>query len=152
MRTVATILFILSAFSASAVEFRNTTWQMSADQVIASEQGSTPSETRASGQVQLVYKTYMDGIAGAITYTLEDDRLVSASYSFKNDRALHVFTRMSKDLQNRHGKPAFQTAKLAVWRLEKTEIALTHLPDNTCYAAYWEKGYFAQMNQLSRGP
>jgi hypothetical protein len=34
------------------------------------------------------------------------------------------------------------------WRLERTEVALTYLPNKTCYVAFWEKTYFARMNNL----
>ena len=145
-RTIAAILFILSTFACFALEFRNTSWQMTRENVIASELGRAISETNVEGQQQIVYRTHKNEFVGNITYMLEKNRLLSASYSFKNDKAMQVFNIMNKELANQYGKPYFQAGKLVVWRLEHTEIALTHLPDNTCYVAYWEKAYFALMN------
>jgi hypothetical protein len=55
---------------------------------------------------------------------------------------------MKGDLTKRNGMPSFERKELVGWRLEKTEIALTHLSDGTTYVAYWEKSYFARMNNL----
>ncbi len=63
---------------------------------------------------------------------------------------MQLFNQFNQELLKQYGKPSFQTEKLVVWRLAKTEIALTHLPDNTCYVAYWEKAYFAKINQLAK--
>jgi hypothetical protein len=147
--TVAAILFIFSTSASFGMDFRNTSWQMSRGDVIASEIGRPISETNVANQQEIVYTIFINDVAGKITYLLKNDRLLSASYSFKNDQSMQVFNIMNKELINKYGKPNFQSGKLVVWRLEKTEIALTHLPDNTCYVAYWEKAYFAQTNQMS---
>ncbi|MCX5841389.1 MAG: hypothetical protein NTY16_08060 [Deltaproteobacteria bacterium] len=149
-RTLTAVLFILAAISSSGLEFRNTSWQMNRDQVVASEQGCIVSEINVSGQQQIVYKAYVNGYAGNITYVLENDKLLSASYRFKNDHHMEIYNYMNAELLDRYGKPSMQTGKLVVWRLENTEIALAHLPDNTCYVAYWEKNYFAQMSQITK--
>ncbi len=122
---------------------------MDREQVLASEKATVVSESIALGLRQIVCKIFVNGFTGSVTYMLENDKLISASVSFRNDRTMEMFNQMSKDLSNKHGKPAFQTGKLIVWRLPATEIALAHLPNNMCYVAYWEKGYFAQMNRMS---
>ena len=144
------VLLILATVCCFPIDFRNTSWQMNQDQVIASEQDRAVSETSFSGQEQIVYKTYKDGFPCNIIYTLDNDKLHSASYSFKNDQSMQIFKQLSQELLGQYGKPSFQTESLVVWRLQDTEIALAHLPDKTCYVAYWEKAYFAQMNQLSK--
>jgi hypothetical protein len=150
LKTIATMILLLSFPGLCfAAEFRDTHWSMSRDEVIASENGTPASETIAFGQRLIVYKVYAGVYAGEVTYMLLNDRLMAASMSFKNDRSLEMFNRISGELSRKHGKPEFQTATLIVWRLEDTEIALAHLPNNTCYAAYWEKGYFARINRLS---
>ena len=87
---------------------------MTRDDVVASELGRAVSETNFEGQQQIVYKTYINEFAGNITYMLENNRLLSASYSFKNDQAMQVFNLMNKELINKYGKPYFQSGKLVV--------------------------------------
>jgi hypothetical protein len=38
---------------------------------------------------------------------------------------------------------------MLAWRLPRTEIALTWLPDRSCYVVYWQKEYFARINGLT---
>jgi hypothetical protein len=91
----------------------------------------------------------VNGFPATITYLLENDKLLSASYTFKRDPDRKAFDFMKLDLTSRNGKPAFEKENLVGWRLERTEIALAHLPDGSSYAAYWEKAYFARINNLA---
>jgi hypothetical protein len=90
----------------------------------------------------------VNGFPATITYLLENDKLLSASCTFKRDMDRKAFDRMKQDLIKQYGKPAFEKDNLVGWRPERTEIALAHLPDGTSYAAYWEKTYFARINNL----
>ncbi len=141
-----TLLF--AAGSAAAQEFRGTTWLMSKNQVIASESARVVSELSQKGQQQVVFKTFVDGLSATITYILENDALLSASYTFARDVDRRAWVAMMQDLTDKNGPPAFEQENLAGWRLPKTEIALAHLRDGTTYAAYWEKSYFAKINHL----
>ena len=145
---IATILFFLSC-SLFALEFRKTSWLMTKEEVIASESGRVVSELSLPGQQQIVFRTLVNGFPATITYLLENDKLLSASYTFKKDTDRTAFDGMKQDLVKQYGKPAFEQENLVGWRLEKTEIALAHLKDGTSYAAYWEKTYFARINNLA---
>jgi hypothetical protein len=139
------LTFLFVAGSAAAQEFRATTWMMSKDLVIASEGGRVVSELSQKGQQLVVFKTYVDGLPATITYILENDALLSASYTFARDTDRRAWVAMMQDLTDKNGPPAFEQDNLAGWRLEKTEIALAHLRDGTTQAAYWEKSYFARI-------
>ncbi len=121
---------------------------MTQEEVIASETGSVVSELSLPGQQQIVFRTVVNGFPATITYILENDRLLSASYTFKRDLDRKAFSSMKQDLASRNGKPAFEEENLVGWRLAKTEIALAYLPDGSSYVAYWEKAYFARINNL----
>ena len=144
------LALLLVAASAGAQEFRATTWMMSRDQVIASEGRRAVSELSQKGQQLVIFKTYIDGLPATITYILENDSLLSASYTFPRDTDRRAWVAMMQDLTDKNGPPAFEQDNLAGWRLEKTEIALAHLRDGTTQAAYWEKSYFARINRLPR--
>jgi len=146
---VAAVALLLAASSAGAQEFRGTNWLMSRDQVIATETIRVVSETTQQGQQQVVYQTYVDGFSVTLTYLLENDALLSGSYTFKRDVDRRAWVAMMQDLAKKYGPPAFEQDNLAAWRLPKTEIALAHLKDETTYLAYWEKSYFAHINHLS---
>ncbi len=142
-------LTIAAAAGAFAQEFRATSWLMSKEQVIASEGGREISETDLGNhQQQVVFQSRVNGFTATITYLLQDDELLSASYTFRRDRDRAAFKAMKDTLQARNGAPAFERHDLVGWRLPKTEIALAHLADATTYVAYWEKSYFARLNNL----
>ncbi len=148
-------LALLLAGAASAAfgqEFRGTTWLMSRDQVVASEGTRVVSELTQKGQLQVVFKTYVDGMPTTLTYLLENNALLSASYTFLRDTDRRAWVAMMQDLTEKSGSPAFEQDNLAGWRLAKTEIALAHLKDGTTYVAYWEKAYFARINHLPPPP
>jgi hypothetical protein len=148
-RALALPALLLAAAGAFGQEFRATTWLMSRDQVIASEGTRAVSERTQRGQQQVVFRTYVDGLPVTITYTLENDALLSASYTFARDVDRRAWVAMMQDLTGKRGPPSFEQENLAGWRLQKTEIALAHLKDGTTYVAYWEKSYFARMNRLA---
>jgi hypothetical protein len=136
------------AWASFAAEFRKTSWMMSEQQVSDSEDTRMVSALTLGGTRQLVFLTKVAGFSATVTYTLEDGKLLSASLSFQNDGDGAAFNAMKKDLVGKNGSPAFERAGLAGWRLERTEIALTRLPDGTTYVAFWEKAYFARINNL----
>jgi hypothetical protein len=150
MRRAWFVLILVSlASTAFAQEFRRTSWLMSKEQIIASEGGSLVSELDLKdNQQQVVFQSYVYGFPVTITYLLQNDALLSASYTFRRDRDRAAFDMMKKDLVGKNGAPAFEQDNLAGWRLPKTEIALAHLKDGTTYVAYWEKSYFARLNNL----
>ena len=148
-RAIIFLALLSLAYGSFALEFRNTSWLMTREEVIASETGRIVSELSLPGQEQIVFQALVNGFTATITYILENDKLLSASYTFKKDVDRNAFASMKKDLINQNGPPAFEREDLIGWRLEKTEIALAHLPDGTSYAAYWEKAYFARINNLS---
>jgi hypothetical protein len=119
---------------------------MSRAEVIASEPGRPLSVRDLPGQEQIVFQTSLGGIPVTITYTLENDQLLSASYTFRRDVGRKAFEYMLRDLTSQKGSPAFSRTDLVGWRLERTEIALAHLSDGTSYAAFWEKDYFRRTN------
>jgi hypothetical protein len=141
------LLFL--AYGCFALEFRKTSWLMTKEEVIASETGRVVSVLSLPGQQQIVFRTLVNGFPATITYLLENDKLLSASYTFKRDMDRKAFDGMKLDLIKQYGKPAFEKENLVGWRPERTEIALAHLPDGTSYAAYWEKTYFARINSLA---
>lgn len=151
LRRISVVLGLLAlAGSAFAQEFRNTSWLMSKEEVIASEAGREVSETNLGNhQQQVVFQSYVDGFKVTITYLLQDDELLSASYTFLRDRDRLAFVAMEQDIRTKNGAPAFEKDDLVGWRLAKTEIALAHLKDGTTYVAYWEKAYFARLNNLT---
>jgi hypothetical protein len=125
---------------------------MSKDQVIASEGARLVSELDLKGnQQQVVFQSYLAGFPVTITYLLENNALLSASYTFRRDLDHAAWDAMKHDLQSRDGPPAFEQENLVGWRMPKTEIALAHLKDGTTYVAYWEKSYFARINNLPSG-
>jgi hypothetical protein len=143
---IATVLVFLCCTS-FALEFRKSSWMMTRDEVVASEPGRVVSEKSDQGRQQIVYRTTVGGMPASVTYTLEKDRLLSASYTFKRDPSRKAFDFMRQDLVSQKGAPSFEGENLVGWRLEHTEIALAHFSDGTSYVAYWEKEYFARMNK-----
>ena len=149
MKTLLVAAALLSvAWGSFAAEFRNTTWMMSEQQVSDSEDTRMVSGLTLGTTRQLVFETRVAGFPATITYTLEDGKLLCASLSFRDDTDGAAFSAMKKDLMGKNGTPAFQKADLIAWRLQRTEIALSRLPDGTTYVAYWEKSYFARINNL----
>lgn len=137
------------AESSFALEFRNTTWLMTKDEVVKSEPGLFVSELNLPGQQQIVFRALVNGLPATITYILENDKLISASYTFRRDLDRAAFDVMKQDLVGRNGIPAFEKENLLGWRLERSEIALAHLRDGTTQTSYWEKSYFARINRLA---
>jgi hypothetical protein len=148
-RALVVFAFLFLAYGSFALEFRKTSWLMTREEVIASEAGRVVSDLSLPGLQQIVFQTMVNGFPATITYLLENDKLLSASYTFKRDPDRKAFDFMKLDLTSRNGKPAFEKENLVGWRLERTEIALAHLPDGSSYAAYWEKAYFARINNLA---
>jgi hypothetical protein len=148
-RLFSALALLLAAGACFGLEFRNTTWLMSRDEVIASEPGKVVAESSLRGRQQVVYRALVNGFAATITYLLENDKLLSATCSFRKDADRRAFDAMKLDMIHRDGSPAFEHEDLVGWRLERTEIALAHLPDGTSYAAFWEKSYFARINNLT---
>jgi hypothetical protein len=149
--TIVTVFLILASGS-FALEFRNTSWLMSREQVIASETGPAVSELKLPGLQQITFRAIVSGFPATIIYLLKNDQLRSASYTFKRDSDRRAFDSVKQDLTSRNGKPTFERENLVGWRTIKTEIALAHLADGTSYAGYWEKGYFAEINHLGESP
>jgi len=149
---VLPLALLCLAFSSFAQDFRATTWLMTKTQVIDTEKTRVISEESFAGQQQLVFQSLVYGFSATITYLLVDDRLLSASYTFRKDADRSAFDAVSKDLIGKYGPATLQKGTLLGWRLDKTEIALTHLADGTTQAGFWEKSYFARINGLAAGP
>jgi hypothetical protein len=143
---LAASVLLLASVTCFGLEFRSTTWLMTGNQVMAAEPGQEPIVRNLPGQQEIEYHVQVYGRPAVITYLLESDKLLSASYTFRKDLDLSAWETMKADLASRKGPPAFQTDTLVGWRLERTEIALTHRADGTTYVAFWEKSYFARIN------
>jgi hypothetical protein len=122
---------------------------MTREQILASEDGNLDSEMEFAGQQQLVFHAQVSGHSGAVTYLLENNQLRAASYNFRNDENRQAYAYMKDLLTGAYGKPSVQKGEMVGWRLERTEIALTYLPNKSCYVAFWEKAYFAKINNLN---
>ena len=122
---------------------------MTREQIIAAEDANVDSEMEFAGQQQLVFRAQVKGHSGSITYLLENNQLRAASYNFRNDENRQVYSFMKDLLTSKYGQPTLQKDQMVGWRLERTEIALTYLSNKSCYVAFWEKAYFARMNNLS---
>jgi hypothetical protein len=142
------LAFLFIAGTCFAQGFRNATWLMTKEEVVKSEPGLFVSELNLRGQQQLVFRALVNGASATITYILENDRLISASYTFRRDLDRSAFDAMKQDLVGRHGSPSFEKEYLLGWRLAGSEVALAHLGDGTTQASYWEKSYFARINNL----
>jgi hypothetical protein len=150
LRTAIAAVFILFlAYGSFASDFRKTSWLMSKEQVLASEDGTLVTERNIAGQQEVIYRARFEGYEGSVTYVLENDKLLAASYNYQKDDTRQVYGHMKESLTRQFGKPALQTDSLAVWRSERTEIALAYRAEKTCYVAFWEKGYFARINKLT---
>jgi hypothetical protein len=121
---------------------------MSRDQVVATESSPILSERTINGQLEVVYRTTLRGYLGTIEYFLEDDQLVAAAYSFTSDSRGELFAYLTTMLTSMYGKPSFQTDNLIGWRMNRTEIALALVSGKICHVSYWEKSYFAKINDL----
>jgi len=141
--------FLFVSLSALAFDFRSVSWMMSRDQVVAAENLSIVSENGFGGQQELSYQTSLNGFAGSLSYTLENDRLVAASFSFPTDNHGELFRYLKGTLIRQYGPPSFQSDRLIGWRMNRTEIALAFLSGRICHLSYWEKSYFARINNLS---
>ena len=148
-RTLVVLALFVITDSSFAQEFRNATWLMSKEEVVKSETWLFVSELNLPGHQQIVFQALVNGHTAAITYMLENDKLISASYTFRRDIDRAAFDAMRKDLIVRNGDPTFEKEDLMGWRLAQSEIALAHLRDNTTQVSYWEKSYFARINKLA---
>jgi hypothetical protein len=148
-KTLVVCALLFLAESSFALEFRNTTWLMTKDEVVKSENGLFVSELSLPGQQQIVFRALVSGLPATITYILEHDKLISASLSFRRDVDHAAFNAMKQELVGRNGVPSFEKESLVGWRLERSEIALAHLRDGTTHVSYWEKSYFARINNLT---
>ncbi len=146
---VISLVLALAAYGSFAADFRKTSWLMSRDEVAATENGMPTSEVAYAGQLQLTFRTQLAGGTGSITYVFESDKLFAASYSFPNDDKKQVFASLRDSLSSSYGPPSLRLDGMLGWRLDRSEIALLYLPDNSCHLAYWEKGYFARINNLA---
>lgn len=149
MKAAAALLLLFLAQHVAASDFRNASWLMSSDQVRSAEGGDPLSATETNGSQQLVYKIFLNGQAGLLTYVFDGDRLVSASYRFRRDQDRSIYEIMKKSAVDQFGSPSVQKDTMVGWRLPRTEVALTSLPDTSCYLVYWEKNYFAKINGLA---
>jgi len=148
MRVLLAAALLLAAYGSFGADFRKASWLMTRDQVIASEDARVDSEREFAGQQQLVFRAQLNGHSGSVTYLLEDNQLRAASYNFRNDDDRQMYSYMKSFLTGAYGKPAIQKDQMVGWRLDRTEIALTYLPSKACYVAFWEKEYFARINNL----
>ncbi len=122
---------------------------MSRDQVVASESATMVSERAVSAEYEILYQTSLNGYSGSLSYTLENDRLVAASYNFPSDLHGELFSYLKGTLTRLYGPPSFQTDKLVGWRMKRTEVALAFVSGRICHLSYWEKTYFAKINDLA---
>ena len=148
-RAFAALALLSIAYGCFASDFRNASWLMTEDQVAASEDTRAAGEVTLPGERQIVYHALVHGFAATITYTLVGDKLLSATCRFTKDPGRAAFNAMKQELLGTRGAPAFEKENLLGWRLDRTEIALTYLADGTTYAAYWEKAYFARINDVA---
>jgi len=148
-RATLSIVLAFLACSSFASDFRKTSWLMSKEQVLASEDGTIITERNIAGQQEVVYRARFEGYEGSVTYILENDKLLAASYDYQKDDMRRVYSHMKESLTRAFGKPAVQTDSLVVWRSARTEIALAYRAEKTCYVAFWEKSYFARINRLT---
>jgi hypothetical protein len=144
-------LVLLATQALAAADFRSTSWLMTRDQVTAAEGGPAIPMGDQGGRQQLLFKTYVDGKSCSITYYFENDALVSASYSFRADTNREAYEVMKKRITGGYGAPSMEKDAMLAWRLPRTEIALTWLPDTSSYVVYWQKEYFARINGLAAG-
>ena len=148
-KVIGAIVFLFLAYGSFASDFRKTSWLMSKDQVLASEDGRLVTERNIAGQQEVIYRARFEGYEGSITYVLENNKLLAASYNYQKDDTRQVFSHMKESLTRQFGAPALQTDSLAVWRSARTEVALAYRAEKTCYVAFWEKAYFARINNLT---
>ncbi len=153
MRTpVWSAVFLIVCCSAFSADFRSVSWMMTRDQVVDAERGAIVSERALSGQREILYQTTLNGYAGSLSYTLEDDRLVAAAYNFPGDYRAELFGSLKETLTRLYGPPSFQSDRLVGWRMNRTEVALAFVSGRVCHLSYWEKSYFARINDLSSPP
>ena len=95
-KVCAAFAFLCLASSCFALEFRNTSWMMTGTDVIASETSRVVSEESYSNQRQIVFRSVVNGYTATITYLLEDDKLLSASYTFAKDLSSRAFEAMKR--------------------------------------------------------
>lgn len=148
----AALVFVVSLIVVpclAALDFRSASWLMSSEQVQAAEGGTPLSAVAKNGAETLVYRIYLGGKPGTLTYFLDANSLVAGSYTFGRDGDLSLYASMKKNLVAQFGPPAVQTGSMAAWRLPRTEVALASLPDKSCYVVYWEKDYFLKVNGLA---
>jgi hypothetical protein len=150
-RLLTATILVLLGFAAFALEFRKTSWMMSRGEVMAAEPGTPVSDVNQSGQNQITFLADAHGFPARITYVLENGKLLAGFCEIVKDADRRAFEALKKELVGQKGAPSFQKTDLVGWRLERTEIALSHLPDGRSCAAYWEKGYFASINGLKTG-
>jgi hypothetical protein len=148
----AVLVFVLSLTVVpllAALDFRSASWLMNSEQVQSVEGGTPLSAVAKNGAETLVYRIYLGGKPGTLTYFFDTNMLVSGSYTFSGDKDLSIYASMKRNLVAQFGPPTVQTGSMAAWRLPRTEIALTSLPDRSCYIVYWEKNYFIKVNGLA---
>jgi hypothetical protein len=148
-KAIPAIFLVLLASSAFPSDFRKTSWLMSKEQVQASEDGTLITERNVAGQQEVIYRAQFEGYEGSVTYVLEDDKLLAATYNYPKDDTRQVYSHMKESLTRQFGAPSLQTDNLAVWRSERTEVALAYRTEKACYVAFWEKAYFARINNLT---
>jgi hypothetical protein len=146
---LAFVLSLIVVPRLAAVDFRGASWLMSSEQVQAVEGGTPLSAVAKNGAETLVYRIYLGGKPGTLTYFFDANRLVSGSYTFGGDKDRSLYASLEKNLVAQLGPPAVQTGSMAAWRLPRTEVALTSLTDKSCYVVYWEKNYFVKVNGLA---
>jgi len=148
-RAITATFLVFLACSAFASDFRKTSWLMSKEQVQASEDGTLVTERNVAGQQEVIYRARFEGYEGSVIYVLENDKLLAATYSYQKDDTRQVYSHIKESLTRQFGAPSLQTDSLAVWRSERTEVALAYRAEKACYVAFWEKAYFARINNLT---
>ncbi|MDO3409893.1 hypothetical protein QWJ34_08975 [Saccharibacillus sp. CPCC 101409] len=86
--------------------FRNTTWGMSREQIIAAE-GSEPAGEQEGA---VLYKDQVSGLNVVVYYNLIDDQLVSSAYMLQEDHMnenqyISDYDRFQDSLTDRYGEP-----------------------------------------------
>ena len=121
------LAFALVALESFTFDFRNTSWFMSQEQVVASESDTQYTESDSEDGIHTVmYDVQVEESYGFLAYYFMDGKLVAGQYLLfgTEEEVAKIFEESVDFLKTKYGKPNDITESEANWYLERTRISL----------------------------
>ncbi len=151
------VVFASIALSAFGFDFRQTSWNMSLQEVIASEVGlqySIDSSNADPRRTAIQYHVVVNGFRGWLTYHFYNDKLVMATYQFLDSSDFLAYHSVRTSIEQKYGKPTSSSARGGMWQTDRTvlicEFQRSSDPESKgdiCLVYYFDRKYWISLGK-----